>query len=163
MPPIVYDTLLSLLCILFQTTLVRFLGVGDIVPDIPLLWIVYLGIRRGQIPATVAGFFIGLLLDLLSGADGLLGLAALAKTAGGFLAGYFFNETRTQQTLSSYGFLTAVLIVSLVHHALYFLILLQGTEITVAQTFLRYGLPTALYTTVAALFPMFVFSRHYRL
>ena len=92
----------------------------------------------------------------------MLGLTALAKTAGGFIAGYFFNENRTQQTLSGYRFLTAVFIVSLVHHALYFLILLQGSDITVTQTFLRYGLPTALYTTVAALLPMFVFARHYR-
>lgn len=162
MSPIVTDTLLSLVCVLVQTILVRFIGVADIVPDIPLLWIVYLGIRRGQIPATLAGFLIGLLLDLLSGADGLVGLSALVKTAGGFIAGFFFNETRMRQTLSGYGSLTAVFIVSLVHHALYFLILLQGTDITVTQTFLRYGLPTAVYTTVAALLPMFVFARHYR-
>lgn len=162
MPTIVVDTLLSLLFILLQTTLVRFVSVLDIVPDLPLLWIVYLGIRRGQIPATLAGFLIGLVLDLLSGADGLVGLGALTKTTGGFLAGFFYNETRTRQTLSGYGLLVAVFIVSLVHHALYFVILLQGIEMTVTQSFLRYGLPTTVYTTVAALLPMFVFARHYR-
>jgi rod shape-determining protein MreD len=161
MPTLVADMLLSLLFILIQTTVVRYLGVVDIFPDVPLIWLVYLAIRRGQIPATLYGFAIGLLLDLLSGPDGLLGLGALVKTAAGFLAGYFYNENKTWQTLGGYQFVAAVFVVSLVHHALYFLILLQGTSITVSQTFLRYGLPTSAYTALAALLPMLVLARHH--
>jgi len=40
-----------------------------------------------------------MVVDLLSGADGMLGLSALAKTIAGFVAGYFYNENKTLQTL----------------------------------------------------------------
>lgn len=162
MPTLVTDILLSLLVILIQTTVVRFLAVVDILPDLPLIWLVYLSIRRGQIPGTVFGFAVGLTLDMLSGPDGMLGLGAPTKTVAGFLAGYFYDENKMWQRLAGYQFVMAVFVVSLVHHALYFLILLQGTTITASGAFLRYGLPTAAYTALAALLPMFVLARYHR-
>jgi rod shape-determining protein MreD len=123
---------------------------------------VYLGITRGHAPATIAGFFLGLLLDLLSGHDGMLGLSSLSKCVAGFVSGYAFNENRTQQTLSGTPFVLITFGVSLVHNMLYFLIFLQGTDITLNQAIVGYGIPTALYTTAVGLIPMFVFARKYR-
>src|SRR5512135_2330366 len=111
---IAYDVLISVLLVLLQTTLFRFLAIGTVAPDLLLLWIVFLALRQGQIAATTTGFFIGLTLDLLSGGDGMLGLSALANTVAGFVAGYFYNENKTFQTLGSYQYLLIVMVVSLV-------------------------------------------------
>jgi rod shape-determining protein MreD len=152
------DIALSILALLLQTGVVRFLSLGGIVPDLLLLWVVVLEVRRGQIPATSAGFFLGLAQDLLSG-DGMLGLSALTKTLAGFIAGYFYNENKTLQTLGSYRLLLITGLVSLVHDGLYFLIFLQGSGISWSRSLLTYGLPTTLYTLAFALIPLFAFAR----
>lgn len=154
-----FDIALTILFVLLQTTITQYLAVAGLSPDIALIWIVYLALRRGQITGTVAGFFTGLVLDLLSGNDGMLGLAALAKTAGGFMAGYFFSENKTLQTLGSYRFILIILAVSLVHNLIYFVIFLQGSGAHWWQAILLYGIPTALYTAAVGLIPTFVFAR----
>jgi rod shape-determining protein MreD len=159
MPTAVSDVLFSLLWIIVQTALIHLLAVGTIVPDLPLLWIVYLSVRRGQIWGSTAGFFVGLVLDLVGGTTMMLGLSALAKTVGGFLAGYFYNENKTLQTLGGYQWLLIVGICSLVHNLIYFVLFLQGADITWLEGILRYGLPTTVYTLLAALLPMFGFAR----
>jgi len=153
------DTALTLLFILLQTTLARYLAIAGLPPDIALIWIVYLALKRGQIAATLAGFSTGLVLDLLSGNDGMLGLAALSKTAAGFTAGYFFNENKTLQTLGSYRFVLLIFSVALVHNLIYFIIFLQGSGAHWWQAILLYGIPAALYTAAVGLIPTFVFAR----
>jgi rod shape-determining protein MreD len=153
------DIALTILFVLLQTTIAQYLAVAGLSPDIALIWIVYLALRRGQITGTIAGFFTGLVLDLLSGNDGMLGLAALAKTAGGFMAGYFFSENKTLQTLGSYRFILIILAVSLVHNLIYFIIFLQGSGAHWWQSILLYGIPAALYTAAFGLIPTFVFAR----
>ena len=159
MRQIVSDSLLTLLFIVAQTTLARFLAVGGLPPDIALVWIVYLGIARGQIAGCTAGFFTGLAFDLLSGNDGMLGLAALAKTVGGFVAGYFYSEKRTAQTLSTYRFLLVLGLTASVHNLIYFIIFLQGSSVSWWRSILFFGVPAALYTTAVGLIPMFAFAR----
>ncbi|MEW6511157.1 MAG: rod shape-determining protein MreD [Bacteroidota bacterium] len=155
------DASLTLLFLLLQTTLARYLAVGGLPPDLTLIWIVYLAVRRGQIAATLAGFASGLVLDLMSGHDGMLGLAALCKTAAGFLAGYFYNENKTLQTLSTYRFLLILAFVAIVHNLLYFTIFLQGSEISWWGAAAFYGVPSAAYTAAMGLLPMFVFARRF--
>lgn len=155
------DILLTILFILFQTTLARFLALGGMAPDVTLIWIVYLGVRRGRIPATLAGFFTGLVLDLLSGNDGMMGLLALSKTVSGFTAGSFFNENKTIQSLSSYRFLLILASVATVHYLIYFTIFLQGSDGSWWGAVALYGIPSALYTTAVGLIPMFAFARKY--
>jgi rod shape-determining protein MreD len=152
----------SLLVLLAQTTVVPHLAIDTIVPDLLLIWIVYLGISRGHVSAMTAGFFLGLLMDILAGDDGMLGLSSLTKTAAGFLAGYTFNENKVVQILSGYQFLLILAAASLVHDLLYFLIFLQGADLAWNEALVRYGLPTTLYTLAAALIPLFVFARRYR-
>lgn len=154
-------TVVSLLILLLTTTLVRFLSVDQIVPDLILVWIVYIAIREGQIAGMCAGFILGLLVDLLSGPDGMTGLGALSKTIAGFLAGYFYNENKTLQTLGGYQFILAIGVVSLVHNVIYFLIFLQGTEMSWWKMIVAYGVPTTLYTAAVGLLPMFAIARKY--
>lgn len=158
MKRLILDILLSLFFILLQTTLVKYLAIGSIVPDIPFIWIVYLAIRSGQVTGTAAGFLIGLTFDLLSGSEGMLGLGALSKTLGGFVAGYFYNENKTFQTLGGYQFIVAIIVTSLVKNLIYFVIFLQGVTSSWDAVVL-YGIPTTLYSAVLALVPMFAVAR----
>jgi rod shape-determining protein MreD len=159
MPRPAADILLSVLVLLLQTTLGRFLVIQGIVPDLVLLWVITIAIRRGQIPATIAGFSLGLALDLISGPDGVLGLAALGKTVGGFLAGYFYNENKILQTMGGYQLLLITALVALIHNLLYFFVFLQGSGLGWVTMMGRYGIPAAAYTTAIAVLPMLAYAR----
>ena len=159
MPKYVTEALLTLVVLVLQTTLLRFMAIGGLTPDLLLLWIVAVAVRQGQVTATVVGFCSGLALDLLSGNDGMLGLAALSKTVAGFLAGYFYGENKILQTLSSYRFVLIALLIGIVHNLIYFIFFLQGSEVSWWGAVLFYGIPTALYTAAVGLIPMFIYAR----
>ena len=161
MRSLLVDIALAVAVLLVHTTIVPFIAIGDVVPDLPLLLVISIAIRRGQIPGTLAGFFIGLTLDLLSGGDGVMGLSALTKTVAGFLAGYFYNENKTFQTLGGSQFPVIVLLAGAMHNVLYFVIFLQGSGFSWLWILLRYGLPALLYTAAAGLVPMFWIGRKY--
>jgi rod shape-determining protein MreD len=157
MPKHVRLILITLIFVTLQTTIVSFTSIANIIPDVMLIWIVYIAITQGQIPATVYGFAIGLLLDLISGQ--FLGLSALSKTIAGFLAGYFFHENKIDLNLANYQFLIFVGISSVVHNLIYFIIFTQGSDVGLFTAVFRFGLLSALYTTFVATIPMFINAR----
>lgn len=153
---------ISLLLILLHTTLVNVVTVGTAVPDVLLIWVVYLAIQFGQLAGTILGFSIGLFIDLLSGNDGMVGLAALSKSLAGFLAGYFYQENKTEQTLSSARFVVAVGLAALLHNAIYFVIFLYGSDVGWWRAIAWHGIPSTLYTTALSIVPMSLFRRRYQ-
>lgn len=159
MPRPATDILLSILVFVLQTTVARFLAIQGVVPDLVLLWIITIAIRRGQIPATIAGFAMGLGLDLISGPDGVLGLSALTKTIGGFLAGYFYNENKVLQTLGGFQLPLITALVSLIHNLVYFIVFLQGSGLGWVSMLGLYGIPATAYTTAISVLPMFAYAR----
>lgn len=149
--------LFTLLFVALQTTIISFTSISNIVPDVLLIWIVYIAVTQGQIPATAYGFGIGLLLDLLSGQ--FLGLSALSKTIAGFLAGYFYHENKIDINLGNYQFLIFVGIASLAHNIIYFIIFTQGSDVGLLTAIFRFGVFSSIYTTSIASIPMFIHSR----
>jgi rod shape-determining protein MreD len=154
--------LISTAALLLQTLVLPYAAIGTIVPDAVLIWIVYLAVTHGHIAGSTAGFFLGLVLDVLMGGDGMLGLSAFTKTLAGFIAGYAFSENKTVQTLTTSRFPLIVGLTALVHNQFYFLISLQGSDIPLESVVLRYGIPATIYTGLLALLPMFVFARRMR-
>src|SRR5262245_49906639 len=65
-----------------QATLAPALRVADVVPDIPLIVVVLLALRRGPEFGCLGGFAAGLLQDAVGG--GLLGIQACTKALMGF-------------------------------------------------------------------------------
>lgn len=154
------STLVALGLLLLQTTFLPFLSVGGILPDIFLIWIVYVAITRGQLEATITGFLAGLMQDAVT--IQFFGLMAMTKTIAGFIAGYFFNDNITEQTLGSYRFVLIVLLASFVHNLFFYGIFLQGIQDSVFLNMIEFSIASSLYTGVLALLPMFTFVRKYR-
>ena len=149
-----------LVLLLLQTTFVPFLSIGGFLPDVLLSWVVYIAVTRGQLEATITGFAVGLLQDVVT--VQFFGLGALTKTLAGFVAGYFFNENLTEQTLGSYRFLLITLLSSFVHNLLYYGIFLQGIQDALLTTMVEFSVAVSLYTALMSVFPMFTFVRKYR-
>lgn len=82
---------------LVHATLAPALRIGDVAPDIPLIVVVLLALRRGPEVGCAAGFAAGLLQDVAAG--GLIGVQALTKALVGFLLGAASGQLRVTQPL----------------------------------------------------------------
>jgi len=80
-----------------QATVAPALRIGDVAPDLPLIVVVLLALRRGPELGCVAGFAAGLLQDVTGG--GLIGIQALTKGLIGFAIGIVGGELRVTQPL----------------------------------------------------------------
>ena len=155
------SALIALGLLILQTTFIPFLSVGGFLPDVFVIWVVYVAIRRGQLEATIAGFAVGLLQDAVT--TQFFGLAALSNTVCGFAAGYFYNENNTEHTLGSYRFILIVLLCSFIHNFIYYGVFFQGVRDSVFAPMLEFSLATSLYTGIVSVLPMFTFVRKYRI
>ena len=82
---------------LAQATLAPALRIADVSPDIPLIVVVLLALRRGPEFGCAAGFIAGLLQDVAAG--GLIGVQALTKALVGFGLGTAGGRLRVTQPL----------------------------------------------------------------
>jgi rod shape-determining protein MreD len=145
--------ILSIVHIVF----LRFLAVSSVTPDLLLILTVWIALAEGQFVGMFAGFLCGILFDVVS-AD-VPGSNALAKTIAGFVAGYFYREGFAMKQIGSYRFLLLVGLSGTIHNLLYFFFYVKPMQISFPMFFLKYGVATTLYTTVAAAFPMLIVNR----
>jgi rod shape-determining protein MreD len=148
-----------LFLIVVQTKIMSIVSLEGITPDLLVIWLVYVAINHGQLTSTMWGFIAGIMFDLTTG--NFIGLSALSKTIAGFTAGYFYGENKAAMTLGSYRYVIIVLLISIVHNSIYFVIFTRGSEIGIWRAIFQYGLASTFYTAAVTLLPMFIFARKY--
>lgn len=122
-------------------------------PDGPLLFLAWYALREGRRRGTLAGFSLGLAMDMVYGT---WGIHAFVKTLIGFLVGRFAVEEHTPLIIRPQQAFLGGLVLALLHNGLVVALLALQTEATTG--FLLYGLwlGSALYTAgvsgIAALF-----------
>ena len=73
------------LAVVLQSTLLHWVAIHGVIPDLGLIILVFVAIRRGSMTAQLSGFATGLIEDVLSLSP--LGFHALIRTVVGFLYG----------------------------------------------------------------------------
>jgi rod shape-determining protein MreD len=147
----------ALLLAVVHVVLLPLVAIQGVVPDLLLIWAVWVALMEGQTVGVLAAFGAGLVFDIVS-AD-VLGSNALAKVVAVFIAGYFHRETRERERAGSWFFVALVLVCSLIHNLIYFFFYLRPTDINLPAFFLKYGVMTTLYTSVVAVIPKLFISR----
>ena len=129
------------LALILQLTIVKYIQIFNWRPDLLLIVIVSYSLKKGPNVGMTAGFFTGLIQDLLS--THFLGLAALSKTVAGFVAGSLAGKfaARTE-------FYLTLLISGLIHDFCYFLIYTLGEEFSFQSLFFLYTIPNVMYTVL---------------
>lgn len=146
--------LIAIVLSLIQFSLLNFIEVQGITPDLLLVLCVWISIREGRFAGIIAGFLIGLTLDIVS--FDLVGINAFTKTIAGFISGSFYQEGKEQLILHGLKFLLIVFISSFVHNLIYFFFYIKLSDITFISFFVKYGVAFSFYTTVFAIIPMLV-------
>jgi len=132
-----------------QAAIVPFITVNGIYPDLLIIFLVYLSLRKGQVFGTVSGFVIGFFFDIFTG--GMLGAAMFSKTLAGFTAGYFFNENKVQYNLNSYLFVLIVLFCGALDSMFYQILISKNIEINFPVLFFKQSILPAAYTSIISL------------
>lgn len=80
------STIVVIILVLLQTTLMHHLAIEGVIPDLSLIAIVFLANKNGKMLGETSGFVAGLVEDFLSLSP--LGFHSFVKTVIGFLFGY---------------------------------------------------------------------------
>ena len=91
--PIVLTILLMGLVVLLQTTVLELISIRKVTPDLQLILLMFIALRRGSMSGQITGFCGGLLEDLTSLSP--LGFHAIVRTVVGFCAGLMHGWIRT--------------------------------------------------------------------
>jgi len=135
--------------VLVQLTVIPFISIQGVVPNLVLIAVVYFSISNGQIFGTVTGASYGLLYDLISG--NLVGSNMLSKTVAGFIAGYFSGETRREKYLYTYSFTLVVLISALIDSMIFSFFSVIDFNTNFLQALLNHALLPSIYTSVVSI------------
>lgn len=101
--------LFFLFFILFQTAVLSNITVLPSVPDLMLIFSLYISLHNGSMMGQTTGFTSGLMIDFMS--SGPLGLNSLIRTILGYLMGFFSKILNTSGFFlpALYGFCATVL------------------------------------------------------
>lgn len=135
--------------LILQLTLIPLFAIESVVPDLTIILIVFLAIRRGQIQGTIYGFLFGLLFDIFTG--GLIGSAMFSKTLAGFIAGYFYSESPKESSGLNFKFISIVFLCASIDS--FFYSLLGTTELSsgIQYFIFDYSIFPGLYTAIISL------------
>lgn len=139
-----------------QMTVIPMVAIGFTIPDLLIILVVIYTLIHGQFYGTLFGAVVGLLFDLMSG--GVLGSAMFAKTISGFVAGYFYNETKIEYNTSSMFLLVIVFVSATINSFFYLLITAAEIKLTASYLILLQGILPGIYTALLAL-PVIIFNQ----
>jgi rod shape-determining protein MreD len=142
---ILYPLIAVILC-LTQISLINFIEIGGLTPNLLIILTVWITISEGQFIGLFAGFGIGLLFDIFS--LDVIGTNALAQTVAAFISGWFYKVGKENLILGNFRFILIVFLGAFVHNIIYFFLYLKVSELNFINFFLKYGIATSFYTTV---------------
>lgn len=137
-------------------SVIPMISIGSVIPDLVIIVVVGFSLYYGQFFGTIFGAFAGLFFDLVSG--GVLGSAMFAKTIGGFIAGYFYNENKIDYNTSSMFFLLIVFLTAAINSFFYLLLSSSEIKLTTSYLILEQGILPGIYTTFFAL-PVIIYNQ----
>ena len=140
--------------VIIQLTIIPFISIKGVVPDLLLIAVVYFSISYGQIFGTNTGASYGLLYDLISG--NLIGSTMLSKTVAGFVAGYFSSETRREKYLYTYSFSIVVLITGLIDAIIFAFFSVIDFNTNLFLALFNHALMPSIYTSIVSILVVIV-------
>jgi rod shape-determining protein MreD len=143
---IVYYLLGSVVVVLLQTTFSELLSIHGIKPDVVVIYLVYIALAEKRSTATLAGFLLGLVEDIIS--TGLYGISALTKSIAAFVAGSFRGQ---RDFKDFYGPCIVIAAASFTQNILGYSILSLGSPLGFWQAIFILAVPSTIYTTVIGL------------
>ncbi len=143
-----------IIIVVFQSSnIIEGLKVGNIKPNIILLYVIYISLNTNIIVAQTIGFFAGIIEDILS--QSLIGINALSKTLLAFFLNHFKTRIYTEKALSV---IIVVFFTSILIRLFYFLLIfIFVNKVNFYHSILKIVIPEAVYNAAVSviIFPLF--------
>lgn len=143
MPTLVRYALIGLGVFALQWLVLGRLTLWGSYPDAVLLFIAWIGLRKGRRVGAVMGFGLGTLMDIVYGTWGVY---MFSKTLVGFLLGLFPADQRESLRLQPRQAFLGGLVVALLHNGIVVIFLALQTDASNSFMVLSLWLGAALYT-----------------
>ncbi len=141
----------ALIGALIHVLVLPVIALSGVVPDVLLVLVFWVALRHGQVAGTVAGFAIGLLLDVVM--QGGLGVHAFAKTLAGFVVGFFarLDDPEWLRSVELWRVMGIVALGTTVHAVVYHALLLHPLDAPSFLFVLAYAGAAVVYTLIVAM------------
>ncbi|NMA96094.1 MAG: rod shape-determining protein MreD [Clostridiales bacterium] len=151
-------SLIILLNIVIETTIMPFLSINGVIPDFMLSFIVSFGLLGGNPIAPIIGFCAGLVYDMTMGA--VIGIYALGYMIIGFIIGAIEDSIYVDSFIVP----MALAMVAAVFKELIILIYtyIYGMDVSFFNLLLWRIIPHAILTAIATPLILFIMGRLYR-
>jgi len=147
---VITGVIIAIFTFLIQTCFGKVFSIGEITPNLMIIFVFSWGFLNGKKHGLVMGFFCGLLVDLFFGYEGVVGFTALIYMYVGFLNG-FLHEVFYGDDIKFPMVLVAIS--DFVYNFIYYIFMfLLRNKIDVKFYMGRIIIPELIYTTIVAIF-----------
>lgn len=152
---IAVSSIFLLLCIVLQSTLLRFVAIYEVIPNLYLIYLVFTSFHNGGLHGTACGFITGLIEDMISVSP--LGFHSIIKTLIGTLYSSFNGLVVLDNILMPMAFVFSATVMNRI--IAFAVVSLFHLSIPVHSVFSRFFLIEIAYNTLLTPFVFFIAGR----
>ncbi|OGU59074.1 MAG: rod shape-determining protein MreD [Ignavibacteria bacterium GWF2_33_9] len=143
---------------LMQISFIPLMVINDSIPNLVMLYAIWLVLREGRIIGYLSAFILGMIYDILT--LQVVGVSSLSFLFAVLFAGIFYRKDKEFLILSSYRFILIVFIAALISNLIQNIFYLKLSDIDFWTTFIFKWLGNTVYTAVVATIPFFISFRN---
>jgi rod shape-determining protein MreD len=143
-----------LFSLLLQTTVIPFLKIGGVMPDLVLIFLIFLALFCGSLSGGIAGFVVGFLEDFLVGR--CIGSRALSGFLTGYVTGLFEGKVYKENPLVPFSF---AFLGSVFYQLVFFVVqAIAGVSLLSFWTFVSRAFLQGIFNGLIGVFLFYPFS-----
>jgi rod shape-determining protein MreD len=143
---------------LLQISIIPLIQISDSIPNLLLIFGVWIILREGRIVGFIAAFFFGVIYDVFT--LQVIGVSSLSFLFGVLIAGTFYREGKEILVLASYKFILIVFLAALASNLIQNVFYLKLSELDFWTSFIYKWLGNTVYTAILSTIPFFVSIRN---
>lgn len=143
---------------LLQISIIPLIEINDSIPNIVLLFSIWIILREGRIVGYLGAFILGIVYDILT--MQVIGVSSLSFLFASLFAGIFYKKDKEILILSSYRFILIVFFAALISNLVQNIFYLKLSDIDFWTSFIFKWLGNTVYTAIISTIPFFVSFRN---
>ena len=150
--------ILAIVFALLQITIVPLIEVFESIPNLLLLFSIWIVLREGKLIGFVSAFLLGIIYDVFT--LQVIGISSFAFLVSALIASFFYRKDKEILVLSNNRFLFIVFISAISANLIQNVFYLRLSQIDFWVSFVYKWLGSTIYTTILSLIPFYITKRN---